>query len=130
MNTTADIDAYIANAPEPARATLEQLRALIRAVAPDAAESISYGMPAFKHRGKPLAYIAAAKNHVALYGLSTDEAEAAGYDTSQKGTIRFPPGKPVPEALVTRLLTARKAQIDSAATARSAANATPASRES
>ena len=109
-----DIDSYLAAVPEPAKATLEGLRRTIRAVAPEAMESISYGMPAFKYRGKPLAYFAVAKGHCALYGLNTEPAELAGYDTSRKGTIRFPPEKPLPEALVRTLLEERMATIEAA----------------
>jgi uncharacterized protein YdhG (YjbR/CyaY superfamily) len=100
MDTQAtDIDGYLAALPEAARATLAVLRATIRATAPEAVESISYGMPAFKYRGKPLAYFMAAKQHCALYGT-------AG------GTKRFAPGEPLPEALVTALIQDRMADIE------------------
>jgi uncharacterized protein YdhG (YjbR/CyaY superfamily) len=73
MNRTAtDIDGYLAALPEPARTTLTQLRQSIKAIAPDAVESISYGMPTFKHKGRPLVYFAAAKQHCALYGVPLD----------------------------------------------------------
>jgi uncharacterized protein YdhG (YjbR/CyaY superfamily) len=115
----ADIDAYLSGLPEDARATLEELRRMIKAVAPDAVESISYGLPAFKYRGRPLAYFGAAKNHCALYGLSPDAHPdlLAAYDTS-KGTIRFPRDEPPPGALVKTLVSARIAQIDAAAAPR------------
>jgi uncharacterized protein YdhG (YjbR/CyaY superfamily) len=115
LNTAADIDQYLAGVPDVARPALEHLRATIKAVAPDAVEVFAYGMPGFKYRGKPLAYIAAMKSHCALYGLDTKPAEQAGYDTSQKGTIRFPHDKPPPDSLVTELLNLRIAAIEAAA---------------
>ncbi len=110
-----DIDGYLASLPDDARATLEAIRCVIRAAAPDAAEGISYGMPGFKYRGRPLIYFAAAKNHCALYGpaVVAHQEELAGYDIS-KGTVRFPPGEPLPEALVRKLVSARIAEIEAA----------------
>jgi uncharacterized protein YdhG (YjbR/CyaY superfamily) len=80
---------------------------------------VSYGVPTFKYQGRPLIYIGAAKSHCALYGVNLDlfPDELAAYDTS-KGTIRFPPGKPPPEALVQKLLTARIAEIEAVASKR------------
>jgi len=91
--------------PDDARATLDGLRRTIRAVAPGAVESISYGMPAFKYQGRPLIYFAAAKNHCAIYGTS-------------QGTIRFPPGEPPSETLVQTLVRARIEAIESPANTR------------
>ena len=114
-----DIDGYLSTVPDDARATLEEVRRTIKTIAPGAVESISYGMPAFKYRGRPLVYFAAAKNHCALYGIgvAAHEPELAAYDTS-KGTIRFPPGEPLPEALVKTLISARIAEIEAAAAGR------------
>ncbi len=100
-----DIDGYLSAVPDGARATLAELRRTIKAVAPDAVEAISYGMPAFKYQGRPLVYFAAAKNHCALYGTS-------------RGTLRFPPGEPLPEALVQTLVKARIEAIEAAAAGR------------
>ena len=112
----ADVDAYLAGVPDEARATLQGLRQTIKAIAPGAIESISYGVPAFKYQGRPLAYFAAAKNHCSLYGINVDafQAELAAYDAS-KGTIRFPPGKPLPRALVKTLISTRIAEIEASA---------------
>jgi uncharacterized protein YdhG (YjbR/CyaY superfamily) len=111
-----DVDGYLAAQPEEMRAALERLRRIIRAVAPDAVESISYGMPTFKYRGKRLAYFAAWKSHCALYGLPFEghEAELASYDTD-RGTIRFPPSEPFPEPLLRSMLTAQMAAIEAVA---------------
>lgn len=110
-----DIDEYLASLPDDKRATLTELRRMIKDVAPQAVEVMAYGMPGFKYRGRPLVYFAAAKNHCALYGpaVVAHQEELAGYDTS-KGTVRFPPGEPLPEALVRRLVTGRMAEIEAA----------------
>src|SRR5689334_22596484 len=118
MNTKpTSIDAYFATLPDDARAALEALRRTIKAVAPAAIESIGYAMPAFKYHGRPLVYLAAAKNHCAIYGLSAvleaHESDLTAYDTS-KGTIRFPPVRPLPDALVRTLLIAWMEEIDAA----------------
>jgi uncharacterized protein YdhG (YjbR/CyaY superfamily) len=97
-----DIDAYLAPLPEPTRATLEAVRRAILAAAPEAVESISYGMPTFKYRGRPVAYFGAWKDHCALYGTS-------------EGTIRFPLDTPLADARIAALVGARKAEIDAAA---------------
>ena len=116
MNKPADIDEYLSNFPDESRETLEGLRRTIKAIVPEAAESVSYGLPTFKYRGRPLIYLGAAKSHCALYGVNLDlfQDELATYDTS-KGTIRFPPGRPPPDSLVKKLLDARIAEIESAA---------------
>ncbi len=106
----ATVDDYLATAPEPARAALQQLREKIRAAAPDATEAISYGVPTFKHQG-PLVSFGVAKNHCGFYVMDpavieAHAAELEGYVTS-KGTIRFTPDAPLPAALVTKLVKAR-----------------------
>jgi uncharacterized protein YdhG (YjbR/CyaY superfamily) len=109
-----DVDAYLANVPEPARTTLSRVRAVIRsAVPPEATEAISYGMPAFKYNGPLLGY-AAFSNHCSLFPMSPSVIESfkdklKKFPTS-KGTIRFPVDKPLPAALVKKLVKARIAQ--------------------
>jgi uncharacterized protein YdhG (YjbR/CyaY superfamily) len=105
------VDAYLAAVPPDQRRALDKLRAQIRRVAPDATESISYGMPTFKLGGRPLAYFGAASKHLSLYALDTRLPELKSYDTSGKGTIRFTPDKPLPASLVTKLLKARIAAL-------------------
>ena len=102
------VDEYIAQVPDEQRATLEHLRDLIRSLAPDAAESISYGIPTYKIGGKPLVYFGTAKKHFALYALSQKVRDAhtdslAGYEQS-KGTIRFPYGEEFPGKLIKKLV--------------------------
>ena len=109
-----NVDEYLAGVPEPARSTLNKVRAAIRsAVPPEATEAISYRMPTFKYKG-PLLGFAAFANHCGLYPMSPPVMEAfknelKGFHTS-KGTIRFPVDKPLPAALVKKLVKARIAQ--------------------
>jgi uncharacterized protein YdhG (YjbR/CyaY superfamily) len=103
-----NVDAYIGAAPKQARAKLVQLRNIIRAAAPKADESISYQIPAYTLNGKPLVYFAAFTNHVSLFAISVKEHqhELKGYETS-KGTVRFPLDRPLPVALIKKLVKAR-----------------------
>jgi uncharacterized protein YdhG (YjbR/CyaY superfamily) len=109
-----EVDNYLVGVPEPARTTLNKVRAVIRScVPPEATEAISYGMPAFKYKGSLLAY-AAFSNHCSLFPMSPSVIEAfkdelKKYPTS-KGTIRFPVDKPLPAALVKKIVKARIAQ--------------------
>ena len=109
-------DEYIAKIPEPARSTLNKMRAVIRSVVPrGSTEVISYGMPAFKHNGV-LVWFAAFSNHCSLFPtasvIEAFKKELKGYTTS-KGTIQFPVDKPLPAALVKKLVKARIAQNES-----------------
>ena len=112
------VDDYIAAAPKERRATLTKLRQTIRAAAPKATESVSYGMAGFKQDGKRVAYFAYWKAHVALYGTSRDSikahtAEVKPYVQS-KGTLQFLADKPLPYGLVTKIVRARVAEIEKA----------------
>jgi uncharacterized protein YdhG (YjbR/CyaY superfamily) len=104
-----NVDEYLAGVPKEARATLAKLRKTIKAAAPRASEVISYQMPMYKHHGMVIGF-AAFKNHCSIFPGSAvmDEykEELSRYDTS-KGTIRFPASKPLPAALVTKLVKAR-----------------------
>ena len=94
------------------RAALETLRKNIRAAAPQAEECISYGVPAFRLNGRFLVAYAAAKNHCAFYpgAVIGELKELKNYDTS-KGTIRFSPDRPLPVALVRKLVKLRIAKM-------------------
>ena len=111
-----NVDEYLAGVPEPARSTLNKMRAAIRStVPPEATETISYGMPAFKHKGV-LVWFAAFSNHCSLFPtasvIEAFKSELKGFSTS-KGTIHFPTDKPLPTALVKKLVKARVAQNES-----------------
>ncbi len=108
-----DIDEYLAAVPEPARSTLNKIRAAIRsALPPEATETISYRISAFKYTGS-MVWFAAFSNHCSLSPTaSVVEAfknELKGISTS-KGTIHFPTDKPLPPALVKKLVKAWVAQ--------------------
>jgi len=107
------IDDYLARVSATQRAALEKLRRDIKAAAPAAEECISYQMPAFRLNGMLVGFGATA-NHCAFYPMSAStvaahKEELQGYDTS-KGTIRFQPDKPLPAALVRKLVKARIAE--------------------
>jgi uncharacterized protein YdhG (YjbR/CyaY superfamily) len=105
------VDEYPANTPEPAQSTLKHIRAVIQSVVPkEATEVISYGIPMFKYNGMLVGY-AAFKNHCSLFPtgsgvLDRFEKELKGYRAS-KGTIHFSSDKPLPDALVRKIVKAR-----------------------
>ena len=102
-------DDYLAAVTEEKRGALQKLRRAIKAAAPKAEECISYQIPAFRLNRKFLVAYGAATNHCAFYPGSTVNAlkdELKGYNTS-KGTIRFPADKPLPTALVRKLVRLR-----------------------
>jgi uncharacterized protein YdhG (YjbR/CyaY superfamily) len=114
MAAAATVEQYLAALPETSRAALEEMRAAIRAAAPDATEGISYGMPAFRDRGRVLVYYAAFKGHYSLFPASVAVIEALGVElrphVASKGTLRFRYGEPLPIALVTRIVELRLAE--------------------
>jgi uncharacterized protein YdhG (YjbR/CyaY superfamily) len=107
------IDEYLAPLAAGERAALERLRRDIHAAAPEAEECISYGIPAFRLDGRMLVAFGAAAKHCAFYPGAHPVAELAdelaAYDTS-KGTVRFPPERPLPATLVRKLVKARMAE--------------------
>ena len=111
MEKPTSVEAYLASAPEDQRAALERLRATIREAAPEATEGISYGIPAFKHRGHPVVGYAAFKEHCSFFpmdaGLIARFAEDLKAFGTSKGTIRFTVDRPLPKALVRKIVKAR-----------------------
>ncbi|MDP9339127.1 MAG: DUF1801 domain-containing protein [Acidobacteriota bacterium] len=110
-----NIDEYLAGVPEPARSTLGKMRATIQsALPPEAAETISYGIPAFKLK-KTLVYFAAFTNHCSFFPtaavMEEFKDELQGFSIS-KGTVQFPTDKPMPAALVKKMVKARIALHD------------------
>jgi uncharacterized protein YdhG (YjbR/CyaY superfamily) len=110
-----EVDEYLAALDEPKRATLEELRRAILEIIPDAEQCISYGMPAFKLRGKAIAGFAAFKNHLSYFPHSGSVLpelgdEVAAYAGS-KGTLQFAVDTPLPKALVEKLIAVRMGQL-------------------
>lgn len=113
--TVADVDTYLAGLDEQKRLTLEQLRRDILAVLPDAEQCISYGMPAFRVRGKVVAGFAAFVHHLSYLPhsgsvLGALDDELAGYEQT-KGSLHFPVDEPLPGPLVAALIATRLAQL-------------------
>jgi uncharacterized protein YdhG (YjbR/CyaY superfamily) len=109
-----DVEAYLARVPEPARSTLQKVRATIRLAVPaEATEALSYGIPAFRYKGALVGY-AAFKNHCSFFPMNASLLDALaddlqGYRTS-KGTLQFPLDKPLPVTLVKKMVKARVAE--------------------
>ena len=101
------VDEYIASQPEAARDKLERVRSIIRKALPEAEETISYRIPAYKLDGKAVIYFAGWKRHYSLYPATAQlvaacKDELAPYEV-EKGTIRFPLSEPVPVKLIGRI---------------------------
>ena len=109
------IEEYISTCPTDVQDILVKIRQIIYEVAPDAAESISYKMPAYKLNGKDLIYFAAWKKHISMYPVPASsgafERELSPY-ISSKGTVSFHLNKPVPFKLIEAIVQARAKQID------------------
>ncbi len=109
------VDEYFATVPPPARNVLEKLRLVIRSVVPkDATEVISFAMPAFRQK-KIIVWYAAFLGHCSLFPtavvIEKFRDELKGY-TISKGTIQFPLDKPLPTALIKRIVKARLAELN------------------
>jgi len=106
------IDEYIATFPEEIQKILEELRATIKAAAPDAEEKINYQMPTFALKGN-LVHFAAYKNHIGFYpapsGIQAFTNELSIY-TSAKGSVRFPIDEPLPLELISKIVKFRVAE--------------------
>jgi uncharacterized protein YdhG (YjbR/CyaY superfamily) len=112
----SEIDDYLATLPPEQRAALEHVRGVVAEAAPDAEEGKSYGMPAFRHAGRPLIGFRAAKQHLSLHPFSAEVIDGvrdrlAGFDVL-KGTIRFTPDAPVPDDVIRELVALRRAELD------------------
>ncbi|MFO7670345.1 MAG: DUF1801 domain-containing protein [Bacteroidales bacterium] len=106
-NDFKSVDEYLLTFPREIQPILVRIRSIIREKAPEAVESISYGMPAYKTYGKPLVYFAGFKNHIGFYatpsGHSEFKNELAKYKQG-KGSVQFPLKKPVPFDLIGRIV--------------------------
>ena len=104
------IASYFAKFPETSQKRMQQIRTLIMEKAPEAQESISYGMPAYKTNGKPLIYFAAFKNHIGLYATPsghTHFADALSQYKQGKGSVQFPNEQPLPLDLIAEIIAFR-----------------------
>jgi uncharacterized protein YdhG (YjbR/CyaY superfamily) len=115
MPAPATVEEYLAGLPSDRRVGVEALRRAARAGAPEATESIAYGMPALRSHGRQfLVSYAAFKAHYSLFPASDPVIEACGDELtpflSGKGTIRFPADRPIPAALVTKIVKVRFAE--------------------
>ena len=119
-NRAKDIDGYISQFPADVQAILQMVRATISGAAPEAKETISYLMPAFKLHGI-LVYFAAWKNHIGLYPpISGDKAveKAVARYAGPKGSLQFPLDEPMPFDLIGRIVKLRVKQDAAKAAAR------------
>ncbi len=112
------VDAYLRIVREDMRIALKKLRKVIKAAAPGSTEMVSYRIPIFKHQGRPLVGFGATENHCSFYVMSSSmipklarmrAGELKGYNVSG-ATIHFTVDKPLPAALVTKLVKARIAE--------------------
>ena len=107
------IDEYIRTFPEDVQKILEELRATIKAAAPDAKETISYNIPTFTLNGKYLIYFAGWKSHISVYpipiGSETFNKKVSKY-AEGKGTLKFPLDKPLPLKLITQIVKLKVAE--------------------
>lgn len=106
-------DEYIAAFPKYVQEILEQIRAVIKQTAPEAQESISYGMPAYKLNGKPLVYFAGYKNHIGFYATPTGHSEFAKELSKYKqgkGSVQFPLDELIPFDLMVKIVRFRVAE--------------------
>jgi uncharacterized protein YdhG (YjbR/CyaY superfamily) len=111
--TTGSIDDYIAGFPEGTQALLQEVRALIRSVAPDATETISYAIPTFDLNGKHLVHFAGFAKHIGFYpvpsGMEAFKDELSVYKQG-KGSVQFPLDQPLPLDLIRRIVEFRVAE--------------------
>jgi uncharacterized protein YdhG (YjbR/CyaY superfamily) len=120
MARLASVEEYLATLPDERRAAVEELRQTVNAAAPDAKETIAYEMPALRSHGNQfLVAYAAYKSHYSLFPASDAVVEALGDELKPylagKGTIRFPADRPLPLALVTKILKVRLAENEARA---------------
>lgn len=116
MNTSPEIDQYINRLPEAQKAALQQLRQDIALLVPEATETMSTKVPAFRYKGKYLMSFSATKNHLALLvmqggAMKSLTQELQEYDTGSR-IIRFTPDNPLPHDLLEKIIRFRQVEID------------------
>lgn len=110
------VDDYLSTLEPGDRAAIARVYDIARELVPDAEQGKGYGMPALVHRGKPLVSVMRAKKHIGVYPFSPDAVAAAaplleGF-ALDKGTIRFSPDRPLPDAAIRAFVEFRRAQIE------------------
>lgn len=114
-NTRPPIDAYLKTVPQSQRDALEHIRHIVKQMVPEAEETISYGIPAFKYHGQYLVGWAAFKHHLSFFPtggpIEVVKTKLVGFKLS-KGTIQFTDDKPIPDAIIRELVTLRLRSID------------------
>lgn len=113
MTKSTTVDQYIQTFPKDVQVILQKIRQIIQHVAPQAEESIAYGMPAYKLANKPLIYFAGYKNHIGFYATPTGHhqfAKELGQYKQGKGSVQFPLNAPIPFDLITRIVKFRVAE--------------------
>ena len=101
------VDEYISSFPLAVQTLLKKIRAVVKKHAPEAVESVSYGMPTYKINGKPMVYCAGYKNHIGFYATPTGHeafAEELSHYKQGKGSVQFPLDKPMPYGLMGRMV--------------------------
>lgn len=114
MKKAESVDEYLGSFPPEVKGKLEQIRAIIKTNAPEAEETISYGMPAYKLKKKPLIYFAGYKNHIGLYatpsGHEAFQEELSIYKQG-KGSVQLPLTEPLPLNLIKRIVVFRRESV-------------------
>ena len=104
----SDVDEYLKTATESQKAFFKKFKEIVKQVVPDAEESISYGIPTFKYKKKPLIYWGAFSTHMSIFPASDsmvlELGEALGKFRVSKGTLRFTEAKPIPESLLKEIV--------------------------
>ena len=108
------VDEFISNYPQDVQTILQKIRALIQKSAPGAEETIGYGIPTFKLNGKNLVHFSAFKEHIGFYptptGIEKFKKELSAYEGA-KGSVKFPLNKPIPYALITKIVQFRVKEV-------------------
>ena len=108
------VDDFIAKYPQEVQTILQKIRATIRKSAPAAEETIGYGIPTFKLNGKNLVHFSAFKEHIGFYptptGIEHFKKELSVYEGA-KGSVKFPLNKPIPYALITKIVQFRVKEV-------------------
>ena len=114
MDKPKSTDEYISSFPKEIQFLLQEVRETIKSAAPNANESISYGMPAYKLNGKAFVYFAGYKNHIGFYATPTGHAEFTEELSKYKqgkGSVQFPINEPMPLDLITKIVKFRVSEV-------------------